>query len=134
MKIDGACYCGKIRYRAEIDPAQVEICHCTDCQTLSGSAFRIVVPALAGSFELLSGALRTFIKTAESGNRRIQAFCGECGTSVYSTAADTENAIIGLRVGTIRQRNSLPPQRQYWTRSAHGWAMDIGAIPGEERQ
>ena len=134
MKIDGACYCGKVRYRAEIDPAQVEICHCTDCQTLSGSAFRIVVPALAGSFELLSGALRTFIKTAESGNRRIQAFCGECGTSVYSTAADTENAIIGLRVGTIRQRRELPPQRQYWTRSAHDWAMDIGTIPGDATQ
>lgn len=134
MKVDGACYCGQIRYRAEIDPEQVIMCHCTDCQTFSGSAFRIVVPALAGSFELLSGTLRTYIKMAESGNRRVQAFCGECGTSVYSTEADTENGIIGLRVGTIRQRNELPPQKQYWTRSAHRWAMDIGTIPGHETQ
>lgn len=134
MKIDGACYCGQIRYRAEIDPAQVEICHCTDCQTLSGSAFRIVVPALAGSFELLSGTLRTYIKTAESGNRRVQAFCGTCGTSVYSTAADTASGIVGLRVGTIRQRRMLPPQKQYWTRSAHDWAMDIARIDKVEKQ
>jgi hypothetical protein len=134
MKVDGACYCGQIRYRAEIDPAQVEICHCTDCQTLSGSAFRIVVPALAGSFELLSGTLRTFIKTAESGNRRVQAFCGECGTSVYSTAADTENGIIGLRVGTIRQRKELPPQKQYWTRSAHRWVMDLDRLDKVAKQ
>jgi hypothetical protein len=34
MKIDGSCHCGYVRYQAEVDPAQVEICHCTDCQTL----------------------------------------------------------------------------------------------------
>jgi len=134
MKIDGACYCGQIQYRAEVDPAEVEICHCTDCQTLSGSAFRIVVPAKAGSFELLSGTLRTFIKTAESGNRRIQAFCGECGTSVYSTDAEGGPGVIGLRVGTIRQRNQLPPQKQYWTRSAHRWAMDLDRLDKVEKQ
>ena len=33
MKIDGACHCGNITYSAEIDPENVGICHCTDCQT-----------------------------------------------------------------------------------------------------
>jgi hypothetical protein len=42
MKIDGRCHCGYITYQAEIDPEKVMICHCTDCQTLSGSAFRTV--------------------------------------------------------------------------------------------
>ena len=37
MKIDGRCHCGCITYEAEIDPDKVMICHCTDCQTLSGS-------------------------------------------------------------------------------------------------
>jgi hypothetical protein len=134
MKVDGACYCGQIRYRAEVDPALVEICHCTDCQTLSGSAFRIVVPAMEGSFELLSGTPRIYVKTAESGNRRVQAFCGECGTSIYSTEAGAGNGIIGLRVGTIRQRNELPPQKQYWTRSAHRWVMDLDRIEKVEKQ
>ncbi|MEJ0023213.1 MAG: GFA family protein, partial [Alphaproteobacteria bacterium] len=27
-------------YEAEIDPAMVGICHCTDCQMMSGSAYR----------------------------------------------------------------------------------------------
>ncbi len=134
MKVDGACHCGHIRYRAEVDPALVEICHCTDCQTLSGSAFRIVVPAAAGSFELLSGSIRTYVKTAENGNRRVQAFCGDCGTSVYSTSAGEGPQTIGLRVGTIRQRNLLPPQKQYWTRSAHRWVMDLDRIDKVETQ
>ena len=42
MKIDGGCHCGYIAYEAEVDPDKVRICHCTDCQTLSGSAFRTV--------------------------------------------------------------------------------------------
>ena len=35
MHVDGSCHCGDITYAAEIDPAKVIICHCTDCQTLS---------------------------------------------------------------------------------------------------
>jgi hypothetical protein len=34
MKIDGRCHCGYIAYEAEIDPENVLVCHCTDCQTL----------------------------------------------------------------------------------------------------
>ncbi len=38
MQIDGQCHCGHVAYEAEIDPEQVGICHCTDCQALTGSA------------------------------------------------------------------------------------------------
>ena len=82
MKIDGGCHCGQISYEAEIDPDTVGLCHCTDCQTFSGSAFRIGVPAAEGSFEITRGAPKTYIKTAESGGKRIQAFCAECGTAL----------------------------------------------------
>ena len=39
MKVDGHCHCGEITFEAEVDPDAVNICHCTDCQTLSGTAF-----------------------------------------------------------------------------------------------
>ena len=38
MKVDGGCHCGSITFEAEIDPDAVGICHCTDCQRLSGTA------------------------------------------------------------------------------------------------
>ncbi|WP_208021386.1 GFA family protein [Paracoccus versutus] len=41
MKVDGRCHCGHATYQAEIDPGRVSICHCTDCQQLAGSAFRV---------------------------------------------------------------------------------------------
>jgi hypothetical protein len=40
MKVDGACHCRKITYEAEVEPEQSSICHCIDCQVLSGSAYR----------------------------------------------------------------------------------------------
>jgi glutathione-dependent formaldehyde-activating enzyme len=74
MQIDGRCHCGFISYEAEIDPEKVMICHCTDCQTLSGSAFRTVALTREGEFNLLSGNVKTYVKIAESGARRLQAF------------------------------------------------------------
>jgi hypothetical protein len=134
MKIDGACHCGAIAYEAEIEPAGVRICHCTDCQILSGSAFRVVVSAVDGSFKLLSGRPKIYVKTAESGTRRAQAFCPDCGTPIYATSAGEGPKVYGLRVGTIRQRAELRPRHQYWCRSALEWAMDLSAIPQADRQ
>ena len=128
MKIDGGCHCGNITYRAEVDPEEVIICHCTDCQTLSGSAFRTVVQADEASFELTKSAPKIYVKTAESGAKREQAFCPECGTQIYSTSGGAGPRRLGLRVGTIRQRDELPPKAQYWCRSAQHWVQDLGAI------
>jgi hypothetical protein len=124
MKIDGGCHCGAIRYEAEIDPAKVMICHCSDCQTLSGSAFRTVVPAPREAFRLLGGSPKIYLKTAESGNRRQQAFCGDCGTPIYS-AAERDTPVYSLRVGAIRQRAELMPKLEAWTRSALSWLPDF---------
>ena len=87
MKIDGGCHCGSITYAAEINPERVSVCHCTDCQTGSGSAFRTNVPCEKNSFRLLTGEPRIYVKTAESGNRRAQGFCADCGTPLFSTTA-----------------------------------------------
>jgi hypothetical protein len=127
MKIDGSCHCGAIRYEAEIDPAAVGICHCTDCQVLSGSAFRISAPVGREQFRLLSGTPKTYVKTAESGNKRAQVFCPECGTALYATSA-TDPQIYGLRVATARQRAELLPRKQIWCRSALPWLGGLPAI------
>jgi hypothetical protein len=132
MKITGGCHCGAITYEAEIDPATVGLCHCTDCQTFSGSAFRATVPAKKESFKL-TGKPKVYVKTAESGNKRAQAFCAECGTHLYATSVDDQK-IFGLRAGTSHQRAQLRPTRQIWCQSAQDWAMDLKSIPQVPRQ
>lgn len=132
MKIDGACHCGRITYVAEVDPETAGICHCTDCQTFSGSAFRTSVPAKKENFQL-TGQPKIYVKTAESGGQRAQAFCPECGTSIYS-AAVTEPQVFNIRLGTARQRTEIRPKSQGWCRSARDWVMDLGSIPQFPKQ
>ncbi len=133
MKIDGKCHCGNITFVAEIDPDGITICHCTDCQMMTGSAFRVVVRAAKDKFELRGGKPKQYVKTAESGTKRVQAFCPECGTPIYSTN-EGEPKLYGLRIGTIRQRAELRPAKQIWCRSALGWVMDLRAVPRSEKQ
>jgi hypothetical protein len=128
MHIDGGCHCGTISYEADIDPEKVIVCHCTDCQVLSGTAFRTVVFVPESQFRLLNGSLKTYVKTADSGNRRAMMFCPECGTQIYATSIGGDEKILGLRVGTAKQRRALRPGRQYWCRSALDWVADLGAM------
>ena len=134
MKIDGACHCGNVAFEAEIDEGKVIVCHCTDCQTLSGSAFRTVAFAPDSSFRLLRGEMKVYVKTAESGNKREQTFCPECGSPVYSTSPGNGPKLLGLRVGTIRQRDSLKPSKQIWCGSAQDWSGELVSVPRVEKQ
>ena len=133
MLVNGACHCGQIRYEAEIDPAAVSICHCTDCQKITGSAFRVNVPAKKENFRMLAGTPKTYLKTAESGAKRLQAFCQNCGTSIYATT-EVDQKVFGLRVGALEQRQQLVPQKQIWCDSAMPWLGTITGLPGAPKQ
>jgi len=134
LNIDGGCHCGRIKYRAVIDPEKVEICHCTDCQTLSGSAYRTAVPVEADSFELICGTPKLYAKAAEDGSQRLQAFCPECGSPLYSAPPEGERGYFGIRVGTTNQRDKLIPKNQYWVRSAQGWTQDLSSMARIEKE
>jgi hypothetical protein len=135
MKIHASCSCGFITFEAEADPEKVAICHCTDCQTSTGTAFRTNVPVAGNTFKLLSGTPSIYIKTtAESGNPRAQAFCPRCGTPVYSTTpGDGPKAAYMVRIGILRERDQLAPKVQNWARSAQPWVTGIGTLRRNEK-
>ena len=134
MKVTGACHCGQITYEADIDPERVGICNCTDCQMLTGSAFRISVPAPAASFRILTGTPRIYVKTADSGAKRRHAFCSNCGAPVTASADSDNPPSYSLRVGCLAQKADLPPKRRIWCKSALSWAQNVGMVPGIDTQ
>ena len=84
----GDAIAGSSPTKLEIDPEKVMICNCTDCQRLSGSSFRTVAFTVENGFKLMSGELKVYLKTGDSGNKRQQAFCPECGSSIYATSEE----------------------------------------------
>jgi hypothetical protein len=133
MKIDGQCHCGSVRYEADIDPAEVSVCHCTDCQMLTGSAFRVTVLVSSDNIRMTGREAKTYVKIAESGRKRIQEFCSDCGSPMFTRGEGAEAASWGIRWGSIRQRQELAPRRQIWCRSALPWIHDLRDLPGSER-
>jgi hypothetical protein len=135
MKIDGACLCGAIRIEAEADPEKTVVCHCTDCQSGTASAFRVSIPVSGESFKM-TGQPSIYIRTtAESGNPRAQAFCPTCGSPLYATTpGEGQQPMYMVRVGILRQRDQFKPTRQIWFRSARPWTMGLDAVPKHEKQ
>jgi hypothetical protein len=134
MKIDGSCHCGYITFEAEADPAQTGICHCIDCQQLTGSAFRTFIRVATDTFRILSGEPTTYFRTGDSGRTLRQGFCPRCGSPIYSTAAEEQPKFHSLRPGTIRQRDQLVPQMQIWCRSQVPWLTTIASMHGIEKE
>ena len=135
MKVDGACACGAIKVEAEADLEKTQVCHCTDCQTATGTAFRVSIPVAGATFKII-GKPAIYVKTtAESGRPRVQAFCGTCGSPIYSTTpGEGVQPSYTLRVGILRQRDQLTPRRQFWWRSAQSWVTDIADVLRYEKQ
>lgn len=132
MQVRGACHCQAVRLSAEVQPSRVFVCHCTDCQVLSGSAFRVVARLVPGSLRV-QGEVKAYAKTAESGNVRWQYFCPECGTPLYAGSPDG-SGVATVRVGVLQERALLTPTAELWRRSALPWVDALDGVAACEQQ
>jgi hypothetical protein len=128
MKVTGSCHCGSIEFEAKVDTQKVMICHCNDCQKLSGTTFRTVVMSEVNGFNCIKGKAKEYIKTAESGNKRAQGFCEHCGSALYATNESHTDRIYGIRVGVIDQRQELIPSSQIWCNASLEWLSKLNDI------
>ncbi|GCL61720.1 GFA family protein [Pseudaquabacterium pictum] len=132
MHIDGSCHCGAVRFTALIDPGRVMVCHCADCQVLSGAPFRAVAVAPYDTLHV-TGTTKSYVKLADSGNRRAQVFCPECATPLWATAPENPTSVV-IRLGCVTQRAQLTPAVQIWQHSALPWVADLLPLPGSPAQ
>ena len=69
MKVTGGWHCGQITYEPKVDPATVRVCHCTDCQKQTGTAFHanIVITHLGSATARQTGAELAVIALQDHG-------------------------------------------------------------------
>jgi hypothetical protein len=128
MHVDGQCRCGRVTFKADIDPQAVSICHCIDCQALTGSPFRVTV-LCSGSRIHTAGSPKIYARSGDNGRLRYQHFCGDCGSPLFSSGEGEHTDDWGIRWGAIRQRAALRPARQIRCRSAVPWLNEIAELP-----
>lgn len=134
MKIDGQCHCGVITYEAEVDPERVYVCHCTDCQAISGGTFRWAVSLPEADFRLLSGEPTVYSKRADNGRISHQFFCATCASPLYGRGDGEGPQEVRLRLGTARQRADLKPKVELWCGSAQDWVEVQGPTERLDKQ
>ena len=120
--VNGDCHCGKISISAKIDKNAVRACHCTDCQKMSGAPLRAIAVTSVNKISI-KGKPKEYIKISDSGNKRIQAFCGNCGTQLFAT--DLNRKLFNLRTGFLKQKDILEPKEHVFTKSSLKWVNTI---------
>ena len=135
MKIDGACFCGKLAYEADIDENLVGICHCRDCQVFSGSAYRMSAMTAPHNFRVTQGEPRYFDKLADSGKTRRMVFCDTCGSHLASIPLPGDEAgnFVSIRVATAHQYHQLKPSVELYCASRVPWLSDQPGTVAFER-
>jgi hypothetical protein len=125
LPIDGGCQCGHVRYQVVEKPFGLAVCHCTECQRQSGSAFGMSLGARNGALVLRSGTLKKFEVKCDSGRTKSCFFCPECGTRIYH---QTENGI-SVKAGTLDDTSWLKPDAHYWTKRKQWWVLIPDGAP-----
>jgi hypothetical protein len=127
MHKTGQCACGAIHF--EITKPQIAggACHCTDCQKASGGGANYVVLVPKDGFEVTKGTPAYYRKAGNSGGVVARAFCGTCGTPMWSEP--THEPFFTVKVGTLDDSADFVPQIEIFTASAPAWHLTHADIP-----
>ena len=120
LPLSGGCQCGALRYEVSAAPLMIYACHCTTCQTQTGSAFVVSATVAEDALTFTSGEPQRIEWSAASGNGRVGLFCGACGTRI-ANAGVPSIGIYSLRAGTLDDTSWVRPAGHTWMKSAQPW-------------
>jgi hypothetical protein len=131
--LTGGCQCGSVRYEIAAEPVTCYVCHCTECQHQSASAFGISLSVPRAALRFVKGRPKEWRRVSESGREIMCLFCGHCGTRLAHNPA-RDAAISNLKAGTLDDTAWLRPVAHLWTRSKQPWVQIPAGMPIYETQ
>jgi hypothetical protein len=124
-QISGHCLCGGVTYSVDAEPVVQAVCHCTDCQRQTGTAFSVVVGVPRAALTLEGSTLSSFTTTGEDhGTATERHFCSACGSPIVSFARAVPDMAF-IKAGTLDDASWLAPAVEVWSRSAQPWVPQI---------
>jgi hypothetical protein len=76
----GSCLCGRVTFELAGAPVRMNICHCSMCRKVTGSAYGVFAHAEAARFSWRSG--REHVQRYESSPGHWRVFCRTCGSNL----------------------------------------------------
>ncbi len=116
LPLEGGCQCGAVRYTISGPPVVFYLCHCTECQKQSSSAFGESLRVNLADFTI-SGPTRTWRRPIGDGTRhQACTFCDTCGTRLTHQRPGYGDRL-NVKAGTLDDTRWLVPAGHIWTRS-----------------
>ena len=131
-EFSGGCACGEIRYRLSSEPMFVHCCHCTSCQTETGSAFVINALIESDRVEMIKGTPEPVLTPSESGKGQQIWRCASCRVALWSNYGGATDILRFVRVGTLDTPGDLPPDIHIYIRSKLPWVQLPEGVPAVE--
>ncbi|MBK4215952.1 GFA family protein [Paracoccus caeni] len=105
LPMEGACRCGRIHIRIDALPIMTAACHCTGCQSMSGSAFSLTAMIPGTAFTVTRG------EPVVGGLRSPgldHMFCPECMTWMFTRITGVD-AFVNLRPTMLADASWFEP-------------------------
>jgi hypothetical protein len=132
-EISGRCLCGRVTYRASAEPLIQGVCHCSDCQHQTGTAFSVIVGIPRAALTVEGDTLASFTaKGEEHGTDTERRFCSACGSPIVSFVEAVPDLAF-LKVGTFDDASWVSPEIEIWSRSAQPWSPHFEGAASMER-
>ncbi|MEO1044729.1 MAG: GFA family protein [Pseudomonadota bacterium] len=132
-ELEGGCNCGAVRYRLrEGFRLSPYACHCTDCQTRTGSAFSEHMLFREDDLDI-EGPLSIGTMVQPSGAVSRVYGCAKCMARIYATN-DRRAGFASLRCGTLDNSKHLSPAAHIWVGSKQPWIILPDGVPTVETQ
>ena len=125
MELSGRCLCGAVRYKSTGTPVRRFVCHCRDCQRSGGSAFHLGLTVPRAGFTV-TGELRAYRSTGDSGRNVARFFCPTCGSGVFNEI-ELRPGMVAIKVGTLDEPERITPSYELFARSKMPW-LSVGEI------
>jgi hypothetical protein len=132
QNLEGRCSCGEVRYGLTETPLFVHCCHCSWCQRESGTAFATNAMIESQFVALLQGKPELILTPSNSGKGQAIARCRSCKVALWSHYAGAGEIISFVRVGSLEEPASAPPDIHIFTSTKQAWVILPADTPAVE--
>ena len=119
-----SCRCGQLTVICKGEPVRVSVCHCSNCQKRSGSAFAVQA-RFAPENVVIAGEERVWEAVSDSGNTATFHFCPHCGSDAYYKAKPFSD-LIAVPVGAFADNAFPGPIYSVYEGRMHKWVEILG--------
>ena len=125
--ITGQCLCGAVLYQAGGDPLFAVLCHCRDCQRISGTGHTPVLGMPIGQFTF-TGETRTYAARGIRGKHAVRHFFPTCGSLLFGMPGSVPDAV-SIYVGSLDDPSVFKPSVAVFTSYRHHWDRGAASLP-----